>query len=91
MLEFVESRVANPVKLADWSEVEEGQAVVCPCCGWAGRLGLCDVGSVQGARAYGCAECGMTLVARAVPSVLPLRRVQRMTEWRRTDRMAANF
>jgi hypothetical protein len=73
VLDFVESRVANPVKLADWGEIEEAQSVVCGCCGWAGPLGECDNASVGDARAYTCRQCSMALVVRAYPNVIALR------------------
>ena len=91
MLEFIQSRMENPVKLADWGAVDEGQGIVCPCCGWSGRLGQCVKAPAGDARAYACGECGMWLVARALPSVIPFRTVRPSRDWRRVDRLAANF
>lgn len=91
MLNVVESRVANPVRLADWNEVEEGQGVVCACCGWSGRLGQCPSEMGERARTYSCGECGMMLVARVLPAIVPVRLVLGSREWRSADRMAVNF
>ncbi len=90
MLNLIESRVANPVKVADWSEVEEGQGVVCGCCGWSGRLGQCAREASNRARIYDCVQCGMTLVARVYPAVIEYSLTARQ-EWRRSHLIAANF
>jgi hypothetical protein len=67
---FVEARGTNPMKLVDWGAVDESQSIVCPCCGWSARLGECAQAPVEGARAYGCRQCAMVLVARVFPSVI---------------------
>lgn len=73
VLDFVESRVANPVKVVDWGTVAETLGVVCPCCGWTGRLGECAQSSVHDARLYACVNCAMALVARVFPRTIPFR------------------
>ena len=90
VLDFVESRVANPVKLVDWGTVEETQGAVCACCGWTGRLGECAQSATDGARVYACANCEMTLVVRAFPRTIPLRAFANARTWRENDLLAAN-
>jgi len=91
MLEFVQNRVANPVKLADWGDVEEGQPVVCPCCGWSARLGQCSKVFTEDSRAYSCEDCGMTLLARALPALVPFTLARATIEWRRADVLVVNY
>jgi hypothetical protein len=91
VLDFVESRVANPVKMVDWGAVDEAQGVVCSCCGWSGRLGECQQAAAEDTRAYSCRQCSMVLLARVFPQIIPLRFVAGSMEWRVKDRLAANF
>jgi hypothetical protein len=89
-LDFVESRVANPVKLVDWGRMDESQTAICPCCGWRGRWGECAAAAAEEARVYACAECAMPLLVRVMPKVIPLRFINSAAAWREDDRRAAN-
>ena len=91
VLDFVESRVANPVKLADWGDVDEARGVVCGCCGWSGPLGECAVSPVGDAKAYVCGQCGMALVVRAYPRVFSLKTTGRLKPWRDANSFVANL
>jgi len=90
VLDFVESRVTNPVRVVDWGTVDEAHNLVCPCCGWTGRLGQCDQCAADDARAYACPDCEMTLLARAMPRTIPFRVVATAETWRESDLWVAN-
>lgn len=90
VLDFVESRVANPVKVVDWGTVEETLGVVCPCCGWSGHLGECAQSSIDDARLYACVNCAMALVARVFPRTIPFRVLASTRAWYASDLLAAN-
>jgi hypothetical protein len=87
VLDFVESRVTNPVKLVDWGSVDDGHAVLCPCCGWRGHLGDCAQTSTMETRTYACDRCEMILVARVAPNVFSLSVPAAPKEWWEHDRL----
>ena len=86
VLDFVESRVTNPVKMADWGAVDESRGVLCPCCGWKGSLGECAKTTTPDARTYACDQCSMVLVARVASSIIALG-VPAVREWWEHDRL----
>lgn len=66
--ELLSNRSLQPLRVIAWTEGDEAKAVLCPVCGWNGRLGDCLGDNFSDGADYCCPSCEKMLVVRARPA-----------------------
>lgn len=63
--ELMNNRSLQPLRVIVWTDGDEAKPVLCPVCGWKGRLGDCPGESFSDGADYCCPSCDKMLVVRA--------------------------